>query len=406
MIICMEVGLMKRNKRILTVMLCVISAVVLSFQVYAKTTEEKISDAKKEADEQQQKLDEANESLNSLEDSKAQLEGSLAALNSKLETLSNEVTDLESELDEKQQEIDETQIELDEASKVEEEQFESMKMRIKYLYELGNDTTMLQMMLEEKNFADILNKADYYSKITEYDRKELIAYQETKEKIEASKKLLEDDKSYIETLLSQKADKQAQIQTLVNDTSKEIAKQQQNIEEAQAAALAYEKELEEKMSTVSNLQAQLAYEKALKEKSKNGVFSGPSSGSYNIETSKSGYENASGSSDLDVMAAIIYCEAGAEPYQGQLAVGSVIMNRIYSSGFPDTLLGVLYQKSQFTPVMSGRFAVVLANGLATSSCYQAANEVLNGTNVVPDCLFFRTVIDGIDGQIIGTQIFY
>ena len=62
---------MKRNKRILTVMLCVISAVVLSFQVYAKTTEEKISDAKKEADEQQQKLDEANESLNSLEDSKA-----------------------------------------------------------------------------------------------------------------------------------------------------------------------------------------------------------------------------------------------------------------------------------------------------------------------------------------------
>ena len=160
------------------------------------------------------------------------------------------------------------------------------------------------------------------------------------------------------------------------------------------------------MSTVSNLQAQLAYEKALKEKSKNGVFSGSSSGSYNIETSKSGYENASGSSDLDVMAAIIYCEAGAEPYQGQLAVGSVIMNRIYSSGFPDTLLGVLYQKSQFTPVMSGRFAVVLANGLATSSCYQAANEVLNGTNVVPDCLFFRTVIDGIDGQIIGTQIFY
>ena len=99
---------MKRNKRILTVMLCVISAVVLSFQVYAKTTEEKISDAKKEADEQQQKLDEANESLNSLEDSKAQLEGSLAALNSKLETLSNEVTDLESELDEKQH-ADETE---------------------------------------------------------------------------------------------------------------------------------------------------------------------------------------------------------------------------------------------------------------------------------------------------------
>lgn len=396
---------MQKGKRIFVVICCVIIFAGISISAYAKTTEEKISDAKKEASEQEEKLNDANKAVEKLEDSKAELEGSLAALNNKLSQLSNEMTKLENELDQKQLEIEKTQEELAAAEVVEREQYESMKMRIKYMYELGGDSSMLQMMLEEKDFAKILNKADYYNEITEYDRNALDEYQEITNQIAESKQALENDKQYIETLIAQKETKQAEIQSLVNDTSKEIAKQQSDIEAAEAAALAYEKELEKKMSTVSSLQTQLAQEKAMREKSKSST-SAPSSKNYNIETSKSGYDNASSSSELAIMAAIIYCEAGAEPYQGQLAVGSVIMNRIRSSAFPNTLTGVLYQKSQFTPVMSGRFAVVLANGLATDSCYQAAQAVLSGTNVVPDCLFFRTVIDGIDGQIIGTQIFY
>lgn len=405
---------MKKYNRVISVICGMALFAGISLQTNAKTTEEKISEAKQELDEQQDKLEETNKMLEQLESSKLQLEGSLAALNDKLSLLSDEMTELEEDLNKKMQEINETQKNLDTAVKVEEEQYERMKMRIKYLYELGGDGSLLQSMLEEKNFAEMLNKADYYSQITAYDRKELEEYQQTKKQIEEAKKLLENEKKSIEVLMAQKEDKQNEVQKLVNDTSTEIAKQSQNIEEVQAAALAYEKELEEKMSTVGILEAQLAYEKALKEREKNGydnngnytVGEGYSSGSFNIQTSKAGYENAANSSDLDVMAAIIYCEAGGEPYEGQLAVGSVIMNRIKSSGFPDTLIGVLYQKTQFTPVMSGRFAVVLANRLATESCYQAAREVMSGVNVVPDCLFFRTVISGIEGQIIGTQIFY
>lgn len=409
---------MKSIRRIVILLsiLCSCFFVPVAIQTYAKTTEEKMSEAEKEVEQQEKKIKDAQKKLENMEETKAQLEGSLAALNNKLNEVSNELTALEEDLSEKQKEIDVKQAELDVAVVVEQQQYDCMKKRIKYLYELGTDTTMFQSLLESESFADMLNKADYFSQITVYDRRMLEEYQNTKNQIAQAKQALEQNKADIEVLIAQREEKQAQVQQLVNEASKKVAQQSSDIEAAQSEALKYEEELKAKRDTVESLQSQLNYEKAIKEaqareesnrNAGNGKAATPSGGgSFNVQTSSAGYDNASSSSNLDIMAAIIYCEAGAEPYAGQLAVGSVIMNRIQSSYFPNTLLGVLYQKSQFTPVMSGRFAIVLSNGLATSQCYQAAQEVLNGVNTVPDCLFFRTVIDGIDGQIIGTQIFY
>ena len=53
------------------------------------------------------------------------------------------------------------------------------------------------------------------------------------------------------------------------------------------------------------------------------------------------------------MASIINCEAGSEPYQGKLAVGIVVMNRVSSKSFPNSIKGVIYQKGQFSPVRNG-----------------------------------------------------
>ena len=78
-----------------------------------------------------------------------------------------------------------------------------------------------------------------------------------------------------------------------------------------------------------------------------------------------------------MMAAIIECEAGNQSYEGKLAVGSVIVNRINSPKFGNTLQAVLYAPSQFSPVASGRFAIVLARG-ADAECTKAAKEVLDG----------------------------
>ena len=106
------------------------------------------------------------------------------------------------------------------------------------------------------------------------------------------------------------------------------------------------------------------------------------------------------------MANLIYCEAGGEPYVGQFAVGSVVINRVLSSQYPDTVVGVIYQNKQFSPVASGRLALALENDRATAKCYQAADEAMAGITNVGNCVYFRTPIEGLEGIRIGGHIFY
>lgn len=108
-------------------------------------------------------------------------------------------------------------------------------------------------------------------------------------------------------------------------------------------------------------------------------------------------------SELDLMAAIIECEAGGESYDGKVAVGAVIMNRINSGKFPNSLSEVIYQKGQFSPVASGKLAKVLARG-ARQDCYDAAGAVFNGANTIGDKLFFSA--GSGKGIQIGNQHFY
>jgi spore germination cell wall hydrolase CwlJ-like protein len=110
--------------------------------------------------------------------------------------------------------------------------------------------------------------------------------------------------------------------------------------------------------------------------------------------------------DLYLLANLIYCEAGGEPYEGQVAVGAVVMNRVLSSKFPDSIIGVIYQKGQFAPVASGRLELALTVNKATQSCYRAAEEAMAGKTNVGNCLFFRTPIPGLTGISIGGHIFY
>ena len=109
-------------------------------------------------------------------------------------------------------------------------------------------------------------------------------------------------------------------------------------------------------------------------------------------------------SDAYLLGAIIQCESEGEPYAGKIAVGSVIMNRVKSSYFPNTISGVVYQSGQFSPVASGRLAYRLEAGV-NSECLQAAQEVLNG-NITLNCLYFRRNNGIISGTVIGNHVFY
>lgn len=106
-----------------------------------------------------------------------------------------------------------------------------------------------------------------------------------------------------------------------------------------------------------------------------------------------------------LLAALIHCEAGGEPYEGQVAVGAVVMNRVRSAAYPDTIHGVIYASGQFTPAMSGKVNRVYESGKIYPSCIKAAEEALSGVSNVGDMTHFRRN-NGREGLVIGNHVFY
>lgn len=107
--------------------------------------------------------------------------------------------------------------------------------------------------------------------------------------------------------------------------------------------------------------------------------------------------------DQELLAALIFCEAGNQPYDGQVGVGAVVMNRVRSGIFPDTIEEVIYQSGQFGPAITGKLDRILASGGYTDSSMQAAADALAGANPIGDALYFG---NGNYGQLIGDHYFH
>ncbi|MDD2972908.1 MAG: cell wall hydrolase [Lachnospiraceae bacterium] len=109
-------------------------------------------------------------------------------------------------------------------------------------------------------------------------------------------------------------------------------------------------------------------------------------------------------SDAALLAALIQCEAGGESYEGQLAVGAVVINRLRSGAYPSSIQGVIYASGQFTPALNGKVDMVAARG-AKASCQQAAIEALNGASNVGTATHFKRS-GSHDGYVIGNHVFW
>ncbi len=109
--------------------------------------------------------------------------------------------------------------------------------------------------------------------------------------------------------------------------------------------------------------------------------------------------------ELQILAALIQCEAGGESYEGQVAVGAVVMNRMRCPAYPNTITDVIYASGQFTPAVTGKLDRVILAGNIKQSCIQAAQEALNGVSNVGDALHFRRV-GNKQGLIIGNHVFW
>lgn len=110
-------------------------------------------------------------------------------------------------------------------------------------------------------------------------------------------------------------------------------------------------------------------------------------------------------SELNILAALVQCEAGGESYEGQLAVASVVMNRVRCGAYPNTITDVIYASGQFSPANSTKMSNLALSGNIKASCLQAAQEAINGNCNIGDALRFRRA-GNKDGIIIGNHVFW
>lgn len=361
-------------------------------QTHAETTLEKLQKAKEEKEKTEAAKGSTQEKKESLQITQNSLLGELGALNDNLAEVSNNLADIESQIVVKEQEITKTQESLALAIETEENQYESMKLRIQFMYERG-DKTYLDILLSAKSFGDLINKGEYIEALSRYDRQQLIEFQETRAYVEEVEAQLQVELEDLKVLQEQATTEQKKVSQLVQKTANSVANYADQIEDAEATIEALDTMISEQEADIAALQKQYEEELALSRLAAKSAWRDISEVTF-----------AEG--DRYLLANLIYCEAGGEPYAGQVAVGAVVINRVLSSRYPNTVVGVIYQNKQFSPVGDGHLALALANNKATASCYQAADEAMSGITNVGKCLYFRTPIPGLTGTNIGGHIFY
>ena len=358
----------------------------------ATTTAQQIQQAEQEKNDLQNQLDKTQEDLEGLKGEHNTLQGELKNLNTQMTQVSDNLTSLEQQIYDKVQEIAATQQSLEEAKATEKWQYECMVVRVQLMYE-RNDTSYLNAILSRESFDEMLNAADVFESIAAYDREKLQEFKDNRALIEEQEALLQSEKVELDHLKVAAEAEKSKVSGLISQTSNSIAKYADQIEDAEQKALEYEAAIKEKEKDLDYLKKQLAEEIAMSQSAANATWRDISEVTF-----------ADG--DLYLLANLIYCEAGGEPYAGKLAVGSVVINRVLSSVYPDTVVGVVYQSRQFSPVGSGRLDLALGANKANADCYKAAEEAMSGVTNVGNCVYFRTPVEGLSGINIGGHVFY
>ncbi|MGL6199575.1 MAG: murein hydrolase activator EnvC family protein [Lachnospiraceae bacterium] len=199
-------------RKVLSFMLIGLLVLSITLPVQADTIEEK----KQQAEE--------------LEDQKKAAETEQAALNEELSGIIAEMKQTEENLTNKRLEIQTAEEELDEAKINENEQYEAMKLRIKFMYENGN-AEYFEILCEAESITDLLNKAEYISKISECDRDLLVQFQDLVKQVEEKEAALKEEEEELQTLQTKLVEQQAQAEQLLASKNIEIANLQEAIGE-------------------------------------------------------------------------------------------------------------------------------------------------------------------------------
>lgn len=227
---------------------------------YIRQKNEEISEAQKERESLESELSDVKKIKDELEKTKDDLNEYVVKLDANLDDIEVRLDDINILIEEKQQAINETKAELDEALRIEEAQYESMKKRMRLIYEKGNNS-LIEIFFGEGSFAQKLNKAEYVQKVSDYDRRKMQEYQETiayirlcqddldvqKETLLDAQEAARNEQNAIQNLILQKQQK-------IEEYSSDISTREEQIEE-------YEAYITEQNNTIASLERAVAAEK-------------------------------------------------------------------------------------------------------------------------------------------------
>lgn len=363
----------------------------------------------------QDDLDAVNKQLEELRNKQSELNASYGELNEKLSASGEKLSSIEDAVNAKQSEIDATNIQVADMQAEIDQQYAAMKLRIQFMYE-NNNATILSTLLSAESLSDLLSKSEYIQQISNYDHQKMQELSDLLVSLKETQAKLEEEMTELVTLKDDAAREADNFAVLLSQCQTELDTTSDSITDAEALALEYEKQIEQEMLERQRreMEALEAARKAQEEADKannsgNSSNTGGNSSSGSAMVDQNALNNVlknHTAEDVAMLAAIIECEAGNQSYEGKCAVGSVVINRVADPRFANSISGVIYAPYQFSPVASGRFAIVLARG-ANAACTQAAIDVLNGYINI-NALYFHVYDSSVDvgGTVIGDHVFY
>ena len=239
----------KRWKRIMSALAVVALLAAVAEPVCATT----ISELQQEKKANEEQLKNINQQIAGYVGAQADIGEEIEELDAEIVGLLTDINLIEEAIKNKEEEIEVTQADYDAAVAVKDEQYASMKIRIKFMYEQG-EISYLQLFTESLNVSDMVNKAEYVEKLYEYDRKRLEEYQATVEEVAALQDKLEEEKSELQTSMYELEDEQAYMEEVLAKKKEEYENYSVVLAKAKQEAAVYTTKIKQETAQIKQLE--------------------------------------------------------------------------------------------------------------------------------------------------------
>lgn len=240
--------------------LCIVLSFILFFTVAEPVSATTVSDLQKDIEESQKNVKNNQAQLNEVNKQIGQYRGAQADVGEQIDELDDEMVSLltdinliEEAISDKEADIEKTQVEYDAAVEEQNSQYESMKIRIKFMYEQG-DTSYMQVFFKAQNMADMMNKAHYVEELYEYDRKLLLEYEAVVQQVAALQDQLEEEKSELETSKTELEEEQTYVQGVLEEKKQQYDNYSVVLAKAKQEAAAYTAKIKQETDKIKKLE--------------------------------------------------------------------------------------------------------------------------------------------------------